>query len=156
MPPITPPQRIVSIHSLYCALTGLQIRLDMHREYIWFEYFRRGLTEDNLRAVVKHIKTGILNQRRNPGALRFSNLVAQFDRFEEELAEASAFSRPSGAPRGGLAEVLRATGRAPADGSATPAQAATPTAAQVATKLVSDPAAAAAALAELRRLKESL
>ena len=105
-------QRIQALHALYMQLTGLSLPLDMHRESVWYEWQRRGHGEQELRDVVAHLRQGIRAQRRNPGALKFSNLIGQIDYFEEDLAEARAQARSRGAEhQGGKAAALRASGR---------------------------------------------
>ena len=104
---------IPTLHKLYCQLTGLILRLDMDRERMWFEWCRRGFTADDLCAVIAHIRQGIKTGKRNPGALKFSNLIGNLDYFEEDLALIRA-TRRTPRPELGRAAVLRATGRPPA------------------------------------------
>jgi hypothetical protein len=105
-------QRIIALHAIYIQLTGLTLPLDMHRESVWYEWQRRGHGERELRDVVAHIRQGIASQRRNPGALKFSNLIGQPDYFEEDLAEARAMARARSARhQGAKAVALRSTGR---------------------------------------------
>ena len=103
---------IARLHALYCQLTGLVIPLDMQRETIWFEWQRRGHGEPELRVVVAHLQRGIREQRRNPGALKFRNLIGMPDYFEEDLAEARAARRAyQSRPQGDKQSVLKATNR---------------------------------------------
>jgi len=105
-------QFIARLHALYGELTGLVIPLDMQRETIWFEWQRRGHGEQELRDVVAHLRRGIREQRRNPGALKFRNLIGMPDYFEEDLAEARAARRAFQArPQGDKQSVLKATHR---------------------------------------------
>lgn len=147
------PQKLVEIqklHAAYRRLTGLVVPLDSFREYQWFEFLRRGLGEADLAAVVRGIRKGIAEGKRNRGALRFHNLIGQVDLFEEELAEAASMARkPAG--RNPKAEILRATGRDSQSPIANSQRAG-----DVAAALASDPAKAKAALEELQRLKNSL
>ena len=109
---MTPCQRIEALHKLYGELTGLLIPLDMQRESMWFEWQRRGHGERELREVVAHLRRGIREQKRNPGSLKFRNLIGMPDYFEEDLAEARAARRAfQSKPQGQLASVLSATGR---------------------------------------------
>ena len=82
--------QIQSLHSLFCALTGATLLLDMERERWWFEWQRRGFKEDDLRLVIAHIQAGIKRGQRKLGALKFHNLIEMADRFEEEKWEAQA------------------------------------------------------------------
>lgn len=108
---------IPKLHALYCALTGQQITLTIARYWPW-ECWLKMVAEKNippeaaLRAVVAHLRRGIRDQRRNEGCLKFSNLIQDLERAEEDLAEALARQRfvPPPAAR---ASVLRATGREP-------------------------------------------
>lgn len=105
-------KKIEDLHTLYGQLTGLIIPLDMQRESMWFEWQRRGHGAPELREVVAHLRRGIREQKRNPGALKFRNLIGMPDYFEEDLAEARASRRAYQArPQGQLASVLKATGR---------------------------------------------
>ena len=105
-------KNIENLHALYGQLTGLIIPLDMQRESMWFEWQRRGHGAPELREVVAHLRRGIREQKRNPGALKFRNLIGMPDYFEEDLAEARASRRAYQArPQGDLASVLKASGR---------------------------------------------
>lgn len=86
-------QQIEKLHALYIVLTGLDVRLDMARESVWFEWLRRGHTEQDLRDVVAHLRQGIRAGDRKPASLKFSNLINQVDYFEEDLAMARAQKR---------------------------------------------------------------
>lgn len=141
--------QINDLHRLYQQLTGLAVSLDFSRENIWGHWLAKGWTADDLRIVITHIKAEIRAERRFPASLRFSNLVGQTDRFEEDLVEARARARvPRTDPA--RAEALRASGR-----PAAPPPPARPAAAII-DKITKDPTAAAKALAELKALKDSL
>lgn len=89
--------KIRALHALYVQLTGQPISLRMDRERTWFDwlaYRQPEFTAEDLRAVVLHLKAGIKDQKRNLGALKFSNLIGQPDYFEEDLALATAHARP--------------------------------------------------------------
>lgn len=109
-------QTIQSLHADYCRLTGMEIRCDMGRERDWFEWQARGFTAHDLKMVVHYIRAGIREGKRNLGALKFSNLIRDYDKFEEDLAEARSINAAnSRKPRvdPARAEALRATGRDP-------------------------------------------
>lgn len=137
------------LHDAYQLCTGLVLPLDMHRESVWCDFIRRGLTRQDLKLVITHIRRGIRDGSRNRGALRFNNLIARLDSFEEDLAEARAQSRARSADPN-RAAVLRASGRpsSPAD--------ATRQAGQLAAKITSDPVAAAKAYEDFKKFKQSL
>jgi len=89
--------QIEQLHELYQNLTGHQLFLNMSREMEWFAWLkwrRPPFTADDLRLVVTLIRRGIKEQKRNEGALKFSNLIGMPDRFEEDLALARALNRP--------------------------------------------------------------
>ena len=144
------PAKIASVHALYCRLTGFDLRLDMAREQAWYLFFQRELTEQDLRDIIQFLRSEIREGRRNPGCLKFRNLISNIDYLEEDLAECRARRRYK-KPDAGRADVLQATGR-PVAAAPPPAR----EAAAIAAKLTSDPAAASAALDELKRLKASL
>lgn len=102
---------IPELHAAYFRLTGLDLRLDMARERSWFEWQKRGFTENDLRLVVGLIKSGIKAGNRHPGALKFRNLIECPDYFEEDLALARAKHRVRTFSPGKV-QVLKATGRA--------------------------------------------
>lgn len=105
------PQQIKALHETYCALTGFVLSLDYTREQAWYWWAKRGLTVDDLRLVISHIRTGIRSKKRNEGALKFRNLIGQPDFFEEDLQEAKALARRPQPMSAGRATALRATGR---------------------------------------------
>lgn len=80
---------IAALHDAYCRLTGqegLPLRYD--RLSWWHNWCAAGFTLDDLKLVVRYLKKGIADGKRNQGALKFSNLIIQVDRFEEDLFEA--------------------------------------------------------------------
>lgn len=123
---------IAQLHRAYVQCTGLSLPLDMQRESMWFDWLRclkpqladmHIGPEQALRIVIMRIRAGICSERRQPGALKFRNLIGQPDYFQEDLAEALAVERArkrQGDPS--RAEVLDAIGRgaaAPAHGDRT-------------------------------------
>jgi hypothetical protein len=85
----TTESEIAALHEAYCLLTGqegLPLRFDRQRQ--WYDWCRCGFTLDDLKLVVRYLKKGIADRSRNQGALKFSNLIVQVDRFEEDLFEA--------------------------------------------------------------------
>jgi hypothetical protein len=80
---------IERLHGIFCELTGQEgFSLRFGRDRVWWDWMRCGWGEEELRLVVRYLRRGIADGRRNPGALKFSNLIGQPDRFEEDLAEA--------------------------------------------------------------------
>lgn len=101
---------IQAMHAIYCRLTGFQLSLDMAREHAWFEVRRRGVGPAELGVLIGHLQRQIKAGNRNPGCLKFRNLVGNPDYLEEDLAEAKAQARrPRVDP--GRASVLQATHR---------------------------------------------
>jgi hypothetical protein len=78
------PQAVARLHSLYCHWTGQDLTLRFDRQRLWHEFLRAGFTPENLKAVIAYLQKQIRMERRNPGALKLSNLL-QLDRFEEDL-----------------------------------------------------------------------
>jgi len=78
------PASLRAIHELYCHLTGQKLTLRFDRERLWYEFFRAGFSQDDLKTVVAYLQKEIRAGRRNVGALKLSNLL-QLDRFEEDL-----------------------------------------------------------------------
>lgn len=143
-------EQIKAIHGAYVRLTGQDVALDMHRESVWFEWLRKGFTEADLKLVVCHVRKGMPSGDRKQGALKFSNLIGQLDRFEEDLAMARALARR---PRmdGARAEVLLQSGREASAGSRPPRSAG-----EVLEQPAGDSVAAKKALEEFKKFKETL
>jgi hypothetical protein len=157
---VTTRETIQQLHAAYCQATGFTLTLDMSREQTWYWWQKKGFTTEDLYLVVRYISAQIRQQRRNPGALKFSNLIGQYDLFEEDLAMARAERRAAaGRHHGEKASLLRQTGRATEVQGST-VQSSTVqgsrSAGQIAEKLVSDPAAAQRAFEEFQKTKHSL
>lgn len=90
---MTPAEPVKALHDLYVTATGHEIRINPLRERAWHEWQKYGHTRADLALVIAYLRKEIANTRRNPGALKFSNLVEQPDRFEEDLALARAANR---------------------------------------------------------------
>lgn len=147
-------EEIRRLHGAYVRLTGLAVALDLqgYRELLWFQWLRGGFTESDLARVVRYVRGCMARGERgfNLGTLKFNSLIGQPDKFEELLAEASAVR--GGARTSDRDAVLRATGRARESREGDKTRRVD----SVASGLVSDPAKAAAALEEFRRMKNSL
>lgn len=74
------------MHSLYQELTGLRVTLDPSREWAWYEWHRRGIGPDDLRALVAWRKSRIRTGDLPPTSLAFRNLVGHADYAEEDIA----------------------------------------------------------------------
>lgn len=113
----TPAVNLVEmLHSIYCMETGQAVGRTYQREFAWTEFITRGFTITDLQDVIRDIRRAIGRGERRPEALKFSNLIQDVDRFEEQLAmlrSRQRAARPAPAVSAGKAEVLRATGRSP-------------------------------------------
>ncbi len=84
-------QRIRELHQLYCDRTGHEeiefndLRLRQWHEWLHFRK-QRPFTADDLIRVIGHIRQGIHKGERNEGALKFTNLIGNPDKFEEDLS----------------------------------------------------------------------
>lgn len=118
-----PRETIQKLHDEFCRLTDATLTLHLQRMDAWQLWAARGLTLDDLKLVVWSIRKGIAEQSRNLGALRFSALIQDPDRFEEELGLARAQQRNTKPARTNRERTLAASGRpvAKADKPAVPA-----------------------------------
>lgn len=122
---MTADPHIASLHRDYVRLTGLDVAMDMARERAWADWlnYRRNndpFTATDLALVIASIQRGIRKGDRNPGALRFRNLIADHEAFDEERALArSAAAANARKPKVDAAResVLNATGRPPDPGT---------------------------------------
>jgi hypothetical protein len=72
------------MHELYRTLTGYEVSLDPAREWAWYEWHRRGLGPDDLRALVAWRKRRMAAGELPPTSLAFRNLVGNADHAEED------------------------------------------------------------------------
>ncbi len=88
---MTPPEKAARIHELhdaYVAATGYEIVLNPMREHQWWDWCAFGKwtwTVDDLKRGIFYLRAQIKADKRNDGALRFTNLVGMPDKFEEDL-----------------------------------------------------------------------
>lgn len=144
------PERIRALHEWYRA-NVLSIPLTPEVERRWWTFFQQGYNGQQLARVVRWLRNQISAGKRNAGSLKLSVLLDWSEdgtlmRFAEDLALAEAAAGGRLSPDRMLAPLP--TGEAPAG----PAPARGPAVATPPPN--SDPAAAAAALAELRRFRE--
>lgn len=106
-------QQIAQLHSLYCQYSGRQVRLDCSGagESLWYAWLKMGFTVEDLKTVIDYLRSGISKGTRNPGCLKFRNLIGDPLAFGDELAEAKAVLRNAIKPKTGRESVLEATGR---------------------------------------------
>jgi hypothetical protein len=92
------PETVRSLHAAYCRASRMEIRLTPDRERDWFDFLKDGFNLEDLVLVCGYLNREIANGNRNPGALKFSNLVRDRERFEEDLSLARKILRPRKPP----------------------------------------------------------
>lgn len=94
--------RVQALHARYCAATAFDLALNYVRIRAWHDWLKWGdWNEADLALVIGYLRRKIAAGDRNPGSLKFSNLIEQPDRFEEDLALARSenrIRRPDSAP----------------------------------------------------------
>ncbi len=139
-----------ALHAAYCEATGFRLELTMQRMFCWEPWLVARLTPADVRDLVRHHQR-LAKAKRPCRSLLFRTFVRDVEAAEEDLALIHAHRRaPVADP--GKASVLRSSGRTSAECGMRNAE----SAGAVASRLVSDPAAAAAAFAEFQKLKTSL
>jgi hypothetical protein len=86
-------ERIAEVHALYRELTRQELPLHLERQRQWGLILARGYALEDVRNLIGYLQREIRAGRRNPGALKLSNLL-QLERFEEDLALARLRFRP--------------------------------------------------------------
>lgn len=89
------------LHTAYQKLTGLKLPLIAvcdARRLAWEHFIAAGHSLKELETVILWLKGEIRAERRQPGALRFSNLIEDLNRFDEELSFAQAETRNAKPP----------------------------------------------------------
>jgi hypothetical protein len=99
-----------ALHSAYCRLTRRDVAWNMSRLWVWEQYAARLFSEADLALMVKYLRLRISQGRRHPESLKFSTLLHDLDKFEEDLLEAKQEFRKPTVNRE-RASTLRATGR---------------------------------------------
>lgn len=102
------PAHVRALHAHYCARSGFEIMYNMMRENVWKEWLQFCGWQwgaDEISRVIFYIRSEIKRQKRNEGALRFSNLIGDPAKFEEDLGFArkdgetcAAFRKPAAKP----------------------------------------------------------
>jgi hypothetical protein len=83
-------ERIVIIHEWYCMMTSEQ-PLTQTVERQWYEFLKL-YHEDDFKRAFSYLRNQIAAEKRNPGALKLSNIL-QVDKFPEDLALAKTNMR---------------------------------------------------------------
>lgn len=84
---------VYQMHSAYCQAVDFKLTLTLERQRELEALIARGVTLDDFKLVLRSLNLRIAKGERNPGALRWSNLIWSTDRFEEELQQAKAAQR---------------------------------------------------------------
>ncbi len=82
------------LHETYVSLSGNDIPWGVtgYIPSIWFEWAKQ-FTESDLRMVLLHLNKQIQLKHRNPGCVRFTNLIQDTIKFSQELSEVKAILR---------------------------------------------------------------
>lgn len=103
--------QIRDLLACYCSETGISLRLsvcDYSREFALCAFLDAGFTKDDLVFLIRHLKRQIAAGKRYPGCLRFSSLLGDLGKFDEELGMARAESRkPVPTPRDKVVQAFR-------------------------------------------------
>jgi len=76
------------LHSIWNSVTGQSLPLvvcDYAREFGYHQFIKAGFTEADIMTVVRYLQSEIRQERRQPGALRWSNCIGNITRFAEDL-----------------------------------------------------------------------
>lgn len=82
------PANIAELHAAFERETGMPVTLNEWRVRCWHEWLRfceGAWGPEQIRAVVKYLRSQIATRDRRPNSLLFRNLVEAPDAFEEEL-----------------------------------------------------------------------
>lgn len=120
-------QRVKDLHACYEARTGYVIAYNMTRENMWKEWCSFGgwaWTCEDLTRVIGYLRAQIRNDKRNDGALKFTNLIGMPDKFEEDLNLAREASKRVHAGKPPIQRTARAEAPAAEDAPLDSAEAA--------------------------------
>ncbi|CEF48337.1 unnamed protein product [uncultured bacterium] len=81
--PVAEPATVEALHAFYCQQLRESLLLRDNWRRLWWEYLRAGFDLEQLRLVLSYLLREVNAGRRNPGALKLTNLL-QIDRFEED------------------------------------------------------------------------
>lgn len=104
-------EHIAQLHLIYHQqMVCLPLPLDYKRQCQWLEFIRAGFTADDLKLIIWYRRKTVKEPRILAGMLKFSFLIGQLDRLEEDLIEARAMAKNK-PRRSDRTRVLEATGR---------------------------------------------
>lgn len=89
---------ITDLHAHLCAKTAMDLILNDQRRRMWWDwcsYSAWTWTKDDLGRVVSYLISQIKIDKRNEGSLKFTNLIGQPDKFEEDLGLAKKAAKPN-------------------------------------------------------------
>lgn len=107
-------EHIAQLHSLYETTIGVTLECNYKRQCQWLEFIRAGFTADDLKLMIWYRRKTVKEPRILANMLKFSFLIGQLDRTEEDIREARAMAKNK-PRRTDRTRVLEATGRS--DGS---------------------------------------
>ena len=81
---------IEELHRCFVNLSGMDVPLNSWRTFQWEAWLAAGFTVADLMLVLAYLKTKIKFKERRIESLKFSNLIGNRDRWEEDLALARA------------------------------------------------------------------
>lgn len=102
--------QISALHSFYETTTGVKLECNYKRQCQWLEFIRAGFTADDLKLMIWYRRKTVKEPRILASMLKFSFLVGQLDRTEEDIREALAMAKNK-PRRTDRTRVLEATGR---------------------------------------------
>lgn len=115
MIPTNAMQLVKDLHATYVARSGFTITLNMQRENdwrAWCQFSAWQWTTDDLARVITYLQAKIKTGDRNIGSLKFSNLIGQPDKFEEDLQLAlTAPTHEKRSPTSGRSDAANRLGR---------------------------------------------
>lgn len=99
---------VQAFHTAYVESTGIELSLRYEREMVWAAFIKEGFTVDDVRLVGEWLRSKVRREERNPGCLKFINMISRFDDFEQELALCKAEMRNFKAPLSEKEKVIKA------------------------------------------------
>lgn len=87
------PAIVARLHDAYCRYAGITLRLRDNVTRLWSDLLKDYEDDDarleaDLKVVIVYLRAQIQREKRNPGALKLSNLLDP-EQFEADLAEAN-------------------------------------------------------------------
>lgn len=98
---MTPDQKaqvITDLHAHYCAKSTFDVMLNDQRRRMWWDWCAFSAwtwTAEDLGRVIGYLVGQIKIDKRNDGSLKFTNIIGQPDKFEEDLGLAKKAARPN-------------------------------------------------------------